>query len=55
LSAEEAADFWLRIPEAAPDYARYLRRTSRRIPLLRLIPATLDHGLGHHLEAVGHR
>ena len=40
LSAEEAAAFWPRVLRAAPDYARYPRRTSRRIPLLRLVPAT---------------
>jgi deazaflavin-dependent oxidoreductase (nitroreductase family) len=38
LSADEAADFWPRVLEAAPDYARYPKRTSRRIPLIRLIP-----------------
>jgi F420H(2)-dependent quinone reductase len=40
LSADAAAAFWPRVLEAAPDYARYPRRTSRRIPLLRLVPAT---------------
>src|SRR5512132_241099 len=40
LSAEEAAAFWPRVLQVAPDYARYPRRTSRRIPLLRLVPAT---------------
>jgi deazaflavin-dependent oxidoreductase (nitroreductase family) len=40
LSAEAAAAFWPRVLRAAPDYARYPRRTSRRIPLLRLVPAT---------------
>lgn len=54
LSAEEAAAFWPLVLQVAPDYARYLRRTSRRIRLLRLVPATLDHGLGYHPEAVGH-
>jgi deazaflavin-dependent oxidoreductase (nitroreductase family) len=39
LSPAEAASFWPRVLEAAPDYARYRRRTSRVIPLVRLIPA----------------
>ena len=40
LSAEEAAAFWTRVLQVAPDYARYPRRTSRRIPMIRLVPAT---------------
>jgi hypothetical protein len=40
LPDEEAAAFWPRVLQAAPDYARYPRRTSRRTPLLRLVPAT---------------
>lgn len=39
LSADEAAAFWPRVLQVAPDYARYPRRTSRRIPLIRLVPA----------------
>lgn len=38
LSDDEAAAFWPRVLETAPDYARYRRRTSRRIPLIRLVP-----------------
>lgn len=38
LSPEEAAAFWPRVLETAPDYARYRQRTSRVIPLLRLTP-----------------
>lgn len=38
LSCDEAAAFWPRVIQAAPDYARYQRRTSRRIPLIRLVP-----------------
>jgi deazaflavin-dependent oxidoreductase (nitroreductase family) len=38
LSEEEAAAFWPRVLQAAPDYARYPKRTSRRIPLMRLVP-----------------
>ena len=38
LSAEEAAVFWPRVLQVAPDYARYPRRTSRRIPMVRLVP-----------------
>lgn len=40
LSVQEAADFWERaVLRAAPDYARYPKRTSRRIPMIRLVPA----------------
>jgi deazaflavin-dependent oxidoreductase (nitroreductase family) len=39
LSNGQAAAFWPRVLEAAPDYARYRERTSRRIPLIRLVPA----------------
>jgi deazaflavin-dependent oxidoreductase (nitroreductase family) len=38
LSADEAAAFWPRILQTAADYARYPRRTNRRIRLIRLIP-----------------
>jgi deazaflavin-dependent oxidoreductase (nitroreductase family) len=38
LSNKEAAAFWPQVLEAAPDYARYLRRTKRRIALVRLVP-----------------
>jgi deazaflavin-dependent oxidoreductase (nitroreductase family) len=38
LSEDDAADFWPRVLAAAPDYERYRRRTSRRLPLLRLVP-----------------
>jgi deazaflavin-dependent oxidoreductase (nitroreductase family) len=38
LSAEETAAFWPRVLQVAPDYARYPRRTSRRIPMVRLVP-----------------
>ena len=38
LSAEAAAAFWPRILQRSPDYERFLRRTSRTIPLVRLIP-----------------
>jgi deazaflavin-dependent oxidoreductase (nitroreductase family) len=38
LSAEEAAAFWPRVLQVAPDYARYPKRTSRRIPMIRLVP-----------------
>jgi deazaflavin-dependent oxidoreductase (nitroreductase family) len=40
LSADAAAAFWPRVLQIAPDYARYPRRTGRRIPLIRLVPAT---------------
>lgn len=38
MSALDSAAFWPRVPETAPDYARYQACTSRVIPLLRLIP-----------------
>jgi deazaflavin-dependent oxidoreductase (nitroreductase family) len=38
LSAEEADAFWPRVLQAAPDYAKYPKRASRRLPLLRLVP-----------------
>lgn len=38
LSPDEVAAFWPHILERSPDYARYLTRTSRTIPLVRLIP-----------------
>ena len=40
LSVEEAADFWPRVLQVAPDYARYPKRTSRPIALIRLVPTT---------------
>ena len=39
LSDEEAVAFWPCVLRILPDYARYPRRTSRRIPLVRLVPA----------------
>lgn len=44
LSAEEAAAFWPRVLQVAPDYARYPRRTSRRIPMVRLVPVGPGEG-----------
>jgi deazaflavin-dependent oxidoreductase (nitroreductase family) len=38
LSAEDAAAFWPRVLEIAPDYAKYPKRTDRVIPLIRLVP-----------------
>ena len=38
LSADEVAAFWPHILHRSPDYARYLKCTSRTIPLMRLIP-----------------
>jgi deazaflavin-dependent oxidoreductase (nitroreductase family) len=38
LSEDQATAFWPRVLDAAPDYARYPRWTSRRIALLRLVP-----------------
>jgi len=39
LGSDEAAVWWDRILEAAPDYAWYRRATARRFPILRLTPA----------------
>jgi F420H(2)-dependent quinone reductase len=44
LSADEATAFWPRVLQVAPDYARYPRRTSRRIPLIRLVPIGSSEG-----------
>ena len=52
LPAEEAAAFWPRVLAIAPDYARYPRRTSRRLPLIRLVPAPPPDGAGVSLERV---
>lgn len=38
LTPEQAATFWPRVLGIAPDYARYLKRTSRLLPLVRLVP-----------------
>jgi deazaflavin-dependent oxidoreductase (nitroreductase family) len=38
LNAEEAAEHWQKVLLAAPDYARYPRRTGRPVPLIRLTP-----------------
>jgi deazaflavin-dependent oxidoreductase (nitroreductase family) len=38
LSPGEAAAFWPRVLAVAPDYAKYRQRTTRSIPLLRLMP-----------------
>jgi deazaflavin-dependent oxidoreductase (nitroreductase family) len=40
LTDEQAHAFWPRVLELAPDYKRYPKRTSRRIPLVRLTPVT---------------
>lgn len=44
LSAEEAAAFWPRILARSPDYARYLKSTSRVMPMMRLIPVEPSEG-----------
>lgn len=36
LSPEQAQAFWPRVLDAAPDYARFTQRTTRRIPLMQL-------------------
>jgi len=38
LPAEDAAAWWPQVLQIAPDYGRYLRRTGRVIPLVRLTP-----------------
>ncbi len=48
LPAHEARACWPHVLEQAPDYARYLRRTDRPIPLVRLVPTTdRPHPRGH--------
>jgi len=42
LSDDEADAFWPHVLQTAPDYARYPRRTSRRIPLVRLVPESAE-------------
>ncbi|GAA4880346.1 nitroreductase/quinone reductase family protein [Actinomycetospora straminea] len=39
MTRDEATAWWPRVLAAAPDYARYPRRTDRPIPLVRLVPA----------------
>lgn len=38
IAVDAATAFWPRILQRSPDYARYFKRTSRTIPLVRLIP-----------------
>ena len=38
LAVTETEAAWRQVLAAAPDYARYRRRTSRAIPLVRLVP-----------------
>lgn len=38
LGPDEAARWWERILEAAPDYERYRRATARPFPILRFVP-----------------
>jgi deazaflavin-dependent oxidoreductase (nitroreductase family) len=38
LPAEDSADWWQRIVSRDPAYARYARATSRKFPVLRLVP-----------------
>jgi deazaflavin-dependent oxidoreductase (nitroreductase family) len=40
LPADEAAKWWRRILIRDPTYERYARATSRRIPIIRLVPAS---------------
>ncbi len=44
LSVEEAAAFWPCVLQVDPTYASYPKRTSRRIPLIRLIPDPVVSG-----------
>lgn len=45
LSADAAAAFWPQILQRSPDYIRFLRRTNRTIPLVRLIPVEPREGI----------
>lgn len=40
LEPPEAAEWWQRIVEIAPEYTRYARATGRPFPLVRLVPRT---------------
>ena len=51
MTPEEAAAWWPHVLDAAPDYARYPKRTDRRIPLVRLIP---DPSRGAGVAGDGH-
>jgi F420H(2)-dependent quinone reductase len=42
LTAGEAAGWWRRIVERSPGYAAYRRATSRRFPIMRLVPRPDD-------------
>ena len=42
LPADEAAAWWRRILSRDPTYERYARATSRRIPILRLVPVARE-------------
>ncbi|HEX4934226.1 MAG TPA: nitroreductase/quinone reductase family protein [Gemmatimonadaceae bacterium] len=42
LAADEAAGWWRRILEISPDYETYRRATSRRFPVLRLVPTASE-------------
>lgn len=42
LTDTEAQDFWPRVLEAAPDYARFPARTDRSIPIVRLRPVAAE-------------
>ena len=38
LEQDEASAWWARILERSPDYERYARATTRRFPIVRLVP-----------------
>lgn len=42
LPAQEADEWWTRMVECSPSYARYRRATSRPFPVLRLVPTEDD-------------
>lgn len=42
LPADEAAIWWGRILQISPEYERYERATTRRFPILRLVPTRLS-------------
>jgi deazaflavin-dependent oxidoreductase (nitroreductase family) len=53
LPADETTAFWPRVLQVAPDYARYPRRTSRRIPLIRLVPIGSGEGASMNITLFG--
>lgn len=43
MSEADAESFWTVVLRRAPDYSRYLERTDRKIPMIRLTPVSSPH------------